>query len=300
MHRDRGGVSPGSAGIVTHGGPLVRAQLTLSRTLWRIGPAWSVLAGALALGWEPVDTDAILRLVAAVVLGDAAWGSLRQMIPGAPVGFESPHISPAILPYTQPGAPLARLLSHLGGDAGQPAATAWQPLAVSLVLVIALSLLTGPAALALSAGVLLLVTLAWLLVVNRGSHPALCYALMDVTAPWLLGMSTAGLGAFTSHGAIRAFALLAGFTVLQWGAQRAARKGAAELPVGVWAGQATVLAALIAAQQAWACAIVAALFSPPSWWLLRRGEDWLARALPWWWGAFGVAALALGQTIHTL
>ncbi len=285
------------AGVWEDSGPLVRVRLTLSRTLWRIGPAWSVLAGALVFGWAPTSAVAFFRLVAAVVLGDLAWGSLRQIVPLGPIGFGSPDASPLILPYARSEAPLTRVLNRLARSSGQPAASVWQPLIVSLASISVLSLLLGPAALALSGGVVLLVALAWLLLVNRHRYPALCLALLDVAAPWLLGMSWAGLGTLASRAALGPFTLMAGFTLLQWGVYRARPSDEASR-FGLWAGQAAVLAALIATRQAAACAIVAVLFVPPSWWLLGRDRSGLPRAFPWWWAAFEVAALA--QMIYAL
>lgn len=293
MSYDRGRL----AGVWEDSGPLVRMRLSLSRTLWRIGPAWSVLAGALVFGWAPTSAAAFLQLAAAVVLGDLAWGSLRQIVPLGSTGLGSPGASPLILPYARPEASLARVLNRLASNSELSAASAWQPLVASLVLVAALSLLLGPAALALSSGVVLLVALAWLLVANRRRYPALCLAMLDVTAPWLLGMSWAGLGGLASRTAPGPFMLMAGFTLLQWGVYRARQSDEASR-IGLWAGQAAVLVALIATRQAAACAIVAVLFVPPSWWLLRRDCSGLPRALPWWWAAFEVAALA--QTIHAL
>ncbi len=288
MSYDRGRL----AGVWEDGGPLVRVRLSLSRTLWRLGPAWSVLAGAIVFGWTPGSTAALLRLAAAVVLGDLAWGSLRQIVPLGSVGLDSLDASSFVLPYASRGAPLDRFLSRLVGVSGQPAASTWQSLVASLALVAALSLLLGPAASALSVGVALLVALAWLLAVNRRSYPALCLALLDVAAPWLLGMSWAGLETLALRTVLGPLMLMVGFTLLQWGAYRAWQSGETSL-TGLWVGQIAVLSVLIAMREAGVAAIVAALFAPPSWWLLRRDRTGVVRALPWWWTAFAVTALVL-------
>lgn len=275
-----------------HGGPLVRVRFGLSRMIWRIGPAWSVLAGAVISGWMPDSTTTVLRLIASVVLGDLAWGSLRQSVPLSPAGLVFPDASSQILPYTIPGAPLDRLLSHWASVSGQPAVLAWQPLIICLVLVGALSFLLGPVALVLSLGVTVLVALAWLLVVNRRDHPALGLALLDVTAPWLLGMSGVGWRGLTARTALEPLMLMAGFTLLQWGIYRARQSGGMSV-IGLWAGQVTVLAVLLLLGQIWAAVIVAVLFVFPAWWLLRHNRSELSCVLPWWWAAFVVATLTL-------
>ncbi len=275
-----------------YGGPLVCARFSLSRMLWRIGPAWSVLAGAMVSGWMPDSTAAALWLIASVVLGDLAWGSLRQSVPLSPAGLALPDASSQILPYTSRGAPLDKLLSRWASVAGQPAVLAWQPLIICLVLVGALSLLLGPVALVLSLGVTVLAALAWLSVVNRRDHPALGLALLDVAAPWLLGMSGAGWRGLTARTALEPLMLMAGFTLLQWGIYRARQSGGMSF-IGLWAGQVAVLAVLLSLGQIWIAVIVAVLFVFPAWWLLRHNRSELRCVLPWWWAAFALATLAL-------
>lgn len=274
-------------------GPLLRAQVSFSRVLWRIGPAWSVLFGAVAGGWAPAEVDAILRLGAAILLGDLAWGSLRQLLPQGPINppVRAASLAP-VVPYALPDAPLVKFLNSLTGGTGLPAEVAWQPLAVGVALTAALSLLLGPAAVVLSLGALLLLALAWLLTANRGSQAAFSLALLDVAFPGLLGLSLVGDALFVDRGWAGPVALLSAFTLLQWGVLRMRRREPG-LPVSVWVGQLAVLVALIALRQAWACALVAVLFALPSWSLLRSERTGGAHALPWWWAAYGAALMAL-------
>lgn len=291
MRSDYGPVSAAAEDERPAAGPLLQAELSLSRAVWRIGPAWSVLAGALAGGWAPSEADAILRLGAAILLGDLTWGSLRQLLPRAGIDPAPSAAFVPVLPYAAPDAPLARFLNGLAAGAGLAAHVAWQPLAVLLALTVALSLLLGLTAAALSVGVLLLLMLAWLTVVGRGQQPAFLLALLDVMLPGLLGMSLTGDALFNGLGWAGPIALLGAFMLLQWGVLRAwVRAGST---VGVWLGQLAVIGVLVALKQAWPCALVIALFAPPSWWLLQADRAGIARALPWWWAAFGVAFVVL-------
>lgn len=292
MYGDRGQANGSAADATIVAGPLVRVQLSFSRTLWRIGPAWSVLAGALAFGWTPADAGAILRLGAAIALGDLAWGSLRPFLPGLTGKEPSASGQAPTLPYAMPDAPLARLLSGPAASTGLPVDAAWQPLAAGLALTLALSLLIGPGALALSLGALLLTALAWLWLMKRGDCPAFILALLDVASPWLLGMSLLGSPVFVAHGWVAPFALLGAFSLLQWGILRAGQ-GNIVATAGVWLGQLAVLATLVALKQAWASALVAAALAAPSWWLLRRDRAGLGRALPWWWATLAITAFGL-------
>lgn len=292
MQGDLGRTDPDAAGMADSG-PLIQVAFSLSRAVWRIGPAWAVLAGALAAGWAPSGGAAVLRLTAAVVLGDLVWGSLRRAVPPGPVSpFPSvPHASFAFLPYVRPEAPLVRFMQALGTGMGMPAGRSWQPVMLGAVFALGLSWLLGPTALALTASALLLTAWAWLWAVHQGPPPALALALLDVALPGLLGASLQGMLVPVGRSLLPALGLLAGFTVLQWGAYRAARQARAWQ---AWAGQLAVLVSLVVLQRPVACAIVAALFAPATWWLARDPEQAAARGQFWWWAAFLVAFLAPG------
>ena len=67
---------------VAETGPLVHLHFAPSRMLWRIGPAWAVVAGAVAAGAPLGNAAGLLRLATAVILADLFWGILRRIIPG--------------------------------------------------------------------------------------------------------------------------------------------------------------------------------------------------------------------------
>lgn len=288
-------VSAAADAPAAEAGPLVQLHVELSRRVWRIAPAWAVLAGALAARAWAAAPDAWLRLAAAVVLADLAWGILRKVIAGRQ---DDAALAPAVLglPYAQPAGPLMRFLRALGAGSriGQPGSrTAWQELSAGLALTIALSWLLGGSAALLSLGAVGVILLGWALA-RRGSQPALCLAALDVALSWFLGASLAW------HGRPFAFEpswfwLAAAFTALQWGVHRFRLSGGRRRG-GLWLGQVTVLAVMVGLRLVWPLGVTAALFAPPSWWLAGRGAPaaTLVLSQPWWWAAMLLAAGVAG------
>lgn len=298
-------------------------RLAVSRAVFRLGPAWSVVAGAIAIGVLRPEAPGLLRVLTAAVLVDLAWGAIRQVIPIAPAAaspaMPTVQVAPAVgvLPFAQPDAPLARWLAALtpaypldlifDRAADAPVSTpqvtsgAWQGVLVISGLALVLSLLLGWPAV-----VLTLVALAtiWMAAATgrRGEFPGLAHALLDVGWPWLLGMSLAagelaGADGSAYWAAVRPGLLLAGaFTMLQWGMYRGrhiAQVQPEATPVLAWFGQFAVLALLIVMRSPWAVAYVAALLAAPSFWLARGRPGTWAGAMPWWWAASFVAAFAV-------
>lgn len=265
-------------------GPLVRLHIAPSRTFWRIGPAWSVLAGALAAGTPLLAPDALFRLAAAAVLADLLWGALRQFV-SAGRGDAPTAAPPALLPYARADAPLATFLAGLGAWEGETPRAPWQALLLGLVLAAAVSALLGAVAVLLTLIALLILVLmrGW---TQRTGGAALGDALLDVALPWLLGAALAGWGAVSWQ----VLVLAGAFSLLHWGVLRRAQGGRAIL---AWLGQGAIVAALVAVQRPWGVAGVASLLAPPAWWLALPRGGGLIRALPWWWAAMLLAALAV-------
>jgi hypothetical protein len=295
-------------------GPLVRLTVSLGRSLWRLGPAWAVLAGALVSGTSLLRADGLLGLAGALVLADSAWGAVwvpiagwaeRSRIrtgatPNPPERAGGPGQSHWLIPYVQPDSPVARLRSML------PEAR-WHDVLVAIALMGGLAVLLGLPAVLLSLVVLLVS--AWALFVGQwGAQPALPRALLAVGLPWLLGMAwgygPAGLSSVVLTGAggvpWAGLALGGAFTLLEWGSQRAYWSCASQ-GRGVWLGQFAVLLTLVALRLPGGSALVAALFLPPAWYLLRaRGATGpvqpaaiLALCGPWWWAAMLASSLVM-------
>ena len=267
-------------------GPLMQLHLAPSRMLWRIGPAWAVVAGALAAGVALGDAVSLLRLAAAVILADLIWGILRRIIPASPGTEGTASLAPPSLPYGSSDAPLAHFIQMTAADK-QAAPAPWLSWLSGLALTAVLSLLLGAPALLISAlavGLMLLTRALY-----RSAHrPALCLALLDVALPWALGAAMVwpavkGEAVFWFY---QNAMLAAAFTILQWGFYRA-RFSAGRRLVALCLAQVMLLGVLILLRQPWAVAGAALLLAPPTWWLARRSEAEaaLVRGLPWWWAS---------------
>jgi hypothetical protein len=274
-------------------GPLVHLHFAPSRMLWRIGPAWAVVAGAVAAGASLGNATGLLRLATAVILADLLWGILRRIIPDSPgIAGTASLVAPS-LPYGRGDAPLARFMQTIA--TGQHAFTApWSGWLSGLALTVVLSLLLGAPALLISAAAVGLMLLTRALF-RRGHHPALCLALLDVALPWVLGAALVwpDVDGKALVWLLQMGMVAAAFTVLQWGLYRA-RFSAGRRLVALYFGQMVLLGVLVLLRQPWAVAVAALLLAPPTWWLARRGEAEvaLARALPWWWASMlAVAAI---------
>jgi len=294
-------------------GPLttLRVGVAPGLGLLRIGPAWAVLAGALASGAPAaLAAEALpLRLAGAALLADAVWGVFWRLTarePGAPIGPVSAAAdSLGRLPYFQAGSPAGRSWRLLRDMA--PGAT-WQELLAAVILALALGLLLGLPALALTVAAWAVTLWGWLLV-QADRRPAACDALLNVGLPWLLGLTLAAWPAPAAGDLpLRGLALGFAFTILGWGARRAFLTQG-RLAGGVWLGQAAVVIALIALQQTVALVLVAVLLLPPAWLIWRATitppgacpgynegvtnrdvRDALARSGPWWLAAMLAAA----------
>jgi hypothetical protein len=287
-------LSDATAGqVVAETGPLVHLHLAPSRMLWRISPAWAVVAGAVAAGAPLGNAVSLLRLATAVILADLIWGILRRIIPASP-GIEGTAslVAPS-LPYGSSDALLARFIQMTAADQ-QVSPAPWLSWLSGLAVTAVLSLLLGAPALLISALAVGLVLLTRALF--RSAHrPALCLALLDVALPWALGAALvwSEVKGEALSWFLQTAMLAAAFTILQWGLYRV-RLSAGRRLVALYVGQAVLLGVLILLRQPGAVAVVALLLAPPIWWLARQGEAEvaLARALPWWWASMlAVAAI---------
>jgi hypothetical protein len=278
-------------------GPLIGLGISVGPGVWRIGPAWAVLAGALASG-APLWGDAVpLRLVGAVILADSAWGVIWRLTAADDAERPNQLAEDKHLPYFQPRSPAGHALGMLRDIA--PGAS-WRELTTALVLTGVLGLLLGVSALALSAVAYVVILWAWALG-RAGKQPAVCDALLNVGLPWLLGLILARDALQWSDaapGLLPGVAMGIAFAALQWGTRRAYLSSGSRM-FAVWLGQAAVLLALIGVEQPWIVAIVSALLLPPAMWLWRNSamamgvERALRQSGPWWLAAMLLSAVAL-------
>ena len=278
-------------------GPLIGLSVSIGPSVWRIGPAWAVLAGALASGVPLLGDDMPLRLVGAAILADSVWGVLWRLTAADDTERLDKSAGDDHLPYFQPQSPAGRALGMLHDIAP---GVSWRELMAALVLTGVLGLLLGVSTLVLSVVTYAVILWAWALG-RAGKQPALCDALLSVGLPWLLGLL---LARDAVQWPVAMPLLLPGvvmgvaFTTLQWGAHRAYLSLGSRMFV-VWLGQAAVVVALIGLDQPWALVLVVALLLPPAMWLWRSralamGVDRaLRQSGPWWLAAMLLSAVAL-------
>jgi len=273
-------------------GPIVHLRLSVTRSPWRISPAWSVIAGAIAGGTAYLEGGALLRLFAMVLLAELAWGSLwRLSAKGA--SRRGAGTGNVMLPYAMPGAPIARLNDALIERTEDGAVrSGWHDLAIGLVLSGALSLLLGQIALVLSLAAVGVSLAAWLLS-RRSGAAALPLAVLAVTLPWLLGASAGSRApAELLQLGMWIYILAAVFTVLQWGVLRA--EASNERTGVLWFGQALVLGAAVGMGAPWLIILLAALLLAPTLRVMGRpGAFAITRAGLWWWAAMMLSAFGL-------
>ena len=290
-------VHPRRSRLGAGAGPLIGFGISIGPGVWRIGPAWAVLAGALASG-APLLGDAMpLRLVGAAILADSVWGVLWRLTAADDADRANQLAEDERLPYFQPQSPAGRALGMLHDIA--PGAS-WRELMAALALTGVLSLLLGVPALVLS--ILAYAVILWAWALGRADkQPAVCDALLNVGLPWLLGLLLAR-DAFqlpvTMPPLLPGVTMGVAFTALQWGARRAYLSEGSRT-FAAWFGQAAVLVALVGLEQPWVLVLVAALLLPPAMWLWRSRvmasgvEEALRQSGPWWLAGMLLSAVAL-------
>lgn len=275
-------------------------RVWLARQPLRLAPAWAVLAGALASGGLRGRRDDGLVLVLAIVLADGLWGQLWALLVGQTHAAAAGATPP--LPYAAPESPAARLWRWLASDAGHdgtPPAAGWRALLMAALLAFGLAALLGPAALALTAAAVLLMSLARYLPSRRWDG-ALAQASFEIGLAWLLGhLLVAGL----TWPALPLL-LAAGYVLLHAGAL--ALRGRR----GLWLvnlAQLIPLACLIAGRQPLAAGVWGiTLLAPLAWqpWLRQGGEGdgegfdahgYVRRVQVWWWAGMLLAAWAVAR-----
>lgn len=291
-------------------GPLIGLRIRIRSGIWRIGPAWAVLAGAMASDAALLADATPLRLVGAALLADAMWGALWRMTALAPAAQDDPAPELVRVPYYQQMSPAGRFLRqlrHLSGDAD------WPELVASIAAALILGALLGVPALILTIAAWAITLWGWFLA-RAGRRSAVCDALLNVGLPWLLGFAIMMPTLPTSGGpwldggpglspAVKALpGLLLGlaFSIQEWGIRRACLS-AGRRQIGLWLGMAAVPAMLIGLHQTPIVILTAVLLLPGAWlcWRATRLQGGvhaaLARSGPWRLAAMLTAAMWLAR-----
>jgi hypothetical protein len=288
-----------SIGYTGRSGPILGLRFFFSGSPWRLGPAWAVLAGALASQTPIWGGDNLLRLGGSLLLADAVWGFFwRQTRP-------QQHVLPkrarrVILPYSDPHSPMIEALAGLRYDATENGETGWLGILAVLGIAAGLSILLGSPAIVLSL-LALIASVGMRLMVRGGQKPALAMALLTTGFPWALGAAMSWTG-----GAQPPFELLAtglslgvAFTTLTWSVCRVASFGSSSQFWPIWFAQVVVLAALMTIGAPIALAVVGGLFVVPCLWLSRHDgsarevAEMLQNSDLWWLASMLGAALAV-------
>ena len=165
----------------------LNAQFWLGHFPWRPTAAWAVLAALLAGGaLSHVEALNWQTLALLVLLVDPLWGSIWRLAAGR---RELLPLDAQIrayrfwLPYVQPESPAQKLL---GWDSANVLPLLFRVALPSLALAIAVALVLGPVALALTALVALISPLGWTMRRSLGVQPILLQSIVTVALPWLL------------------------------------------------------------------------------------------------------------------
>lgn len=165
-----------------------------------LGPAWSVLCGAIASGNWRWERDRLLNLLAVLFVAEILWSTWRAVLvdmdwPTYIDAHPLPERGDAMLlpPYTTPWSPLGRLFDGWGKlrhwiDKTLPIErrSALLTLPILPPLIIVLSAMIGTQVLALSMMVLALTSIEWRLACRGKTHHSL-QASSEIAASWLAG-----------------------------------------------------------------------------------------------------------------
>jgi hypothetical protein len=286
-------------GYAGGGEPILGLGLHLNSRPWRLGPAWAVLAGALACQAPVWGGESLLRLGGSVLLADALWGIFWRR-PSSAQGAQPRRENGVGLPYTSARSPMMAVFSGLRWEGAADTETGWQGAMAGLGLVAVLSVLLGSWAivlsvLALTAAVIVRVSL------KRGRQPVVMMALLGTGLPWALGATLGGSGDIPSLGRLEGDGLALGvtFTALTWAVLRAECSVSRDLAWPIWIAQIGILAALMAFRASAGMAIVAACFVAPCLWISSRpcrfqeGAATVRNSNLWWLASMLAAAFAV-------
>jgi hypothetical protein len=250
----------------------------------------ALLAGS-ALA-RPGDLDwQMLALI--LLLVDPLWGSIWRLAAGRKemLPLDNQALSYRFwLPYLQPESPASKLL---GWDGANVLPLLFRVALPSLVLAVAVALVLGPFALALTALVALLSPLGWTLRRSLAVQPVLLQSLITIALPWLLTLQLV-TGALRGDWLTPATVLALLATLHHWGEVRLLRNHEDVIGVALLAAaEVGMVVLLIVAQAPFWLGLLAVVWLPA--WLLIYQRQPLQRVNFWWLIALLVAALGVSN-----
>lgn len=278
------------------GGATVNAQFWLGQHFWRPTAAWAALAAMLAVGVfgnvQAVDWREVALLL---LLVDPLWGSLWRLAGGRDTLLplhEHEVRRDVWLPYLQPKSPASMLL---GLDDHGVLHLIYRVVLPTAALALAIAYVLGPAAVWMTAVVLIASGLGWIGRHTAGRPPVGLGSLAAIGLPWWLALNLFGPAqGEAGWGSVAALAGL--WTLHSWGENRVLVRAGDGLGV-VLLGAAEVGIAgllLITRTPLW-LAVLAALWLP-TWLSIYQGRP-MSRVQIWWLLAMLVSGLALGQGV---
>ncbi|MBI3959544.1 MAG: hypothetical protein HY328_12115 [Chloroflexi bacterium] len=282
----------GSAATIA-GSSLIDVRMWFDESPWRIAAGWTVLAALLASG---TSIDYALAhaptLLLIFLLADPLWGSIWGLMSN-PESLPSLQRSLARrrvwLPYLRSGSPAARLF---GMDGPSILAIIYRVALPAIFLALAVSFILHPAALWLTAAVIVISTAGWLHRQVESVPVQALYVLVTVFLPWLLVVLVLDDGTNQTSQL-----LLAGLWSLHvWGAQTHQSKEQKVLGLAAIAATHVGMGVLLILAQLPLWLVFVAILSLPTWLAVYQGQS-LERVRFWWMAAMLTSGLALGSLV---
>lgn len=277
----------------------VNAQLWFSQFPLRPTAAWAAIAALLAAGITTFGLSLSWREIALLlILVDPLWGSIWRLAAGRLelLPLRERDVPSAVwLPYMQQGSPAARLL---GWDDNGVLHLVMRVALPSALLSLAVALTLSPAAVWVTAIVLVLGVAGWVIRHTVGYIPAAFHSAATVALPWAVTLAQVGVNPEQPLWGYHVV-LVGLWFVHNWGEGRLLRSPSDFLGICLLAFSDLGIAILLVVARAplW-LALMSVLWLPT--WLLIYQRRPLQRLNFWWLVGMLISSLALGQSLVVL
>lgn len=270
---------------------IIDVRMWFDESPWRVAAGWTLLAGLLASGTSlEIALTHPSTILLLFLLADPLWGSIWGLM-STPESLPSLHRATAQsriwLPYLRSGSPAARLF---GMDGPSILALIYRVALPAILLALVVSFILHPAALWLTAAVILLSTAGWIHRQVEMIPVQALYALVTVFLPWLLVVLVLGAEANQTPQLI-----LAGlWTIHIWGTQTHQSGEQTMLSLAAVAVTQIGMGVLLIVLQLPLWLIFVTVLSLPTWLAVYQGQP-LERVRFWWVAAMLISGLAVGS-----
>lgn len=283
---------PSTEPILPAASATVSTQIWLERFPWRPTAGWSAIGALLALNgfaWPQLEwRDLVLLLL----LVDPLWGSIWRLVVGRsgmlPIRTQI-ATQRLWLPYLRERSPAARLA---GWEEETALPLLFRIVLPSITLALAVALAMGLAALVMTALLVMLSALGWILQRTWQRWPLILQSLVVIALPWLLTLITFRAAQPEIRWTVQ-LSLLALWTLHHWGECRSIQfPGDRAGLVALGVADAGVALLLVLVQAPFWLAVLGIVWLP-TWFLVYQRQP-LARVRFWWLAALLLSALAVG------